>query len=208
MLELLSDFPEMSPMNRRLFLRAALAAAAGFPALVGAQPVTQASNAVSRLITWPKDMRWLWLQRESTGEESKIIYYHDAEYHVPGYIEACKILRDVHAPKNEQVVQMDIILLDLLFACQEWLRLNNILRPIRVLSGYRTIHTNAHTEGSAKNSMHMYGKAADIRIPGLPTDYLVQLGKWFQTGGIGWYPHSAGGGFVHLDTGPVRQWVK
>lgn len=186
-------------MQRRDFIAASLAMLAPLPLL-------SAEND-GPAMSWPVDLRWLWLKREVNGkmEESKIAYFKDGSYQRDGYIAACNALRDTREESSKQVVQIDFILLDLVFACQEWLRLNHIVKPVHVLSGYRSQRSNSRLEGAAKNSMHMYGKAIDIFIPGLPTEYIVKLGAWFQAGGTGWYSKS---GFVHLDTGNIRHWRK
>jgi uncharacterized protein YcbK (DUF882 family) len=75
-----------------------------------------------------------------------------------------------------------------------------------VLSAFRTHETNAMlartTFGVAENSQHIYGRALDVRFPAkLPG--AVAAARAMKRGGVGWYPHS---GFIHLDTGPVRNW--
>jgi uncharacterized protein YcbK (DUF882 family) len=79
--------------------------------------------------------------------------------------------------------------------------------PISIISGYRSPRTNAAlrrvTTGVARNSLHMQGRAIDIRIPGQQTSALRQLAIRLKSGGVGYYPKS---NFVHLDTGPVRVW--
>lgn len=71
-----------------------------------------------------------------------------------------------------------------------------------VLSGYRTPETNAAVCG-AGNSQHLHACAIDVMVPPskLPSfgQAAIQLGR----GGVGLYGNR---GFVHVDTGPVRQW--
>jgi uncharacterized protein YcbK (DUF882 family) len=75
-----------------------------------------------------------------------------------------------------------------------------------VLSAFRTRETNEMlartTFGVAENSQHLYGRALDVRFPGRLADAMVAA-RAMRRGGVGWYPHS---GFVHLDSGPVRNW--
>ena len=75
-----------------------------------------------------------------------------------------------------------------------------------VLSAFRTQETNAllarTTFGVAENSQHLYGRALDVRFPSRLADAMVAA-RAMRRGGVGWYPHS---GFIHLDTGPVRNW--
>lgn len=79
--------------------------------------------------------------------------------------------------------------------------------PINIISGYRSPRTNAAlrkiTTGVAKQSLHMEGRAIDIRIPGYRTTALRQLAIGLQSGGVGYYPASD---FIHLDTGPIKIW--
>lgn len=156
-------------------------------------------NNSSKVKFWDKP-RELWIKRASTGETLRTCYWKDGSMDRGGYIEACKLLRDVHA---DSAVQMDIGLLNLMRGIQGWLELWDIKQPIVVNSGYRTSRTNNSLEGAARNSMHLYGKAADIWIPGLSTEYLGRLTKEFGAGGVGFYRSK---GFIHIDTGDRREW--
>jgi hypothetical protein len=75
-----------------------------------------------------------------------------------------------------------------------------------VLSAFRTPETNAMlartTFGVAENSQHLYGRALDVRFPARLAEAMT-VARAMRRGGVGWYPHS---GFIHLDTGPVRNW--
>ena len=76
---------------------------------------------------------------------------------------------------------------------------------IEITSGYRTLKTNDASEGSARHSMHLYGKAADIIVPGAPSTLIGDMVRRFNNeGGTGIY---LGRGFVHVDTGSARAWV-
>ena len=55
----------------------------------------------------------------------------------------------------------------------------------------------------AKKSLHMQGKAVDIRIPHCDTKRLNKICKRMHAGGVGYYPEAD---FVHVDTGDVRFW--
>ena len=75
-----------------------------------------------------------------------------------------------------------------------------------VLSAYRTRATNEMlartTFGVADNSQHIYGRALDIYLPAR-LDVAMETARAMERGGVGWYPDSR---FIHLDTGPVRNW--
>lgn len=144
--------------------------------------------------------RRLSLHRVATGESASLVYFHAGRLHEAGYRQACHLLRDV---RGKQTVAMDPRLLDLLCAIQSWVGAHGYRQPMQILSGYRSPKTNANTEGAARNSMHVQGKAADFRIPGLPVSYLGELAKRYSGGGVGFYYNS---NFVHVDTGRVRSW--
>ena len=150
--------------------------------------------------TFWEQPRTLWLKRTATQEEERLVYWANGQYLPEGYRQACHLLRDT---KANQAVTMDPTLLDILRGIQGWFEAAGISKPIIVNSGYRAPRTNANTEGSARNSMHHYGKAADLWLPDVPSDYLARLAMYLQGGGVGVY---AGRGFVHVDSGKLRTW--
>jgi uncharacterized protein YcbK (DUF882 family) len=97
---------------------------------------------------------------------------------------------------------MNPSLLDLLYVIQRYAEeLTGTAAPIDILSGYRTVDHNAHVEGAAFNSRHLYGEAADIRIPGMTPGAVAQLALDLGLGGVGQYNK-----FTHVDVGRVRTW--
>ena len=76
-----------------------------------------------------------------------------------------------------------------------------------MISGYRSEETNsllrAAGTGVAKHSLHIEGKAIDIRLPGYELKTLRHAAVDLRMGGVGYYPSSD---FVHLDTGRIRYW--
>jgi uncharacterized protein YcbK (DUF882 family) len=76
-----------------------------------------------------------------------------------------------------------------------------------VISGYRSPGTNArlHALGHAvaEHSLHMEGRAIDVRLLGCDLETLRDLALEAKRGGVGFYPSS---NFVHVDTGRVRTW--
>lgn len=77
-----------------------------------------------------------------------------------------------------------------------------------IISGYRSPGTNAKlasaSGGVATKSLHMQGRALDIRLKGVSCADLRDLALQMQRGGVGYYRRSD---FVHVDTGRVRQWA-
>lgn len=191
---------EQSPTSRRSFLAFGLRAVGGLfvstmPAFTYAQP-----RKDWRQTLLDRD-RWLSLERGATGEKGQFLYYrYGIGFDRQGYNIACHLLRDV---KSGVTFAMNPKLIDLLFLIQGWLRLKQMPYHIVIQSGYRTPEHNATLAKAAKQSEHVKGNAADIRIPGLKTDELTRLAKALRVGGVGFYPHN---GFVHVDVGKIREW--
>jgi uncharacterized protein YcbK (DUF882 family) len=145
--------------------------------------------------------RSLWLVR---GEDQirSTYWTPDAGYDGEAYKEICWLLRDVQANKS---FAMSPRLLDVLCGLQNWLAFNGHRQPIHVNSGYRTFSTNYRAEGSALNSRHLNGQAADITVPGVALARLAGMASLFGEGGVGMYLNK---GFVHVDTGNERIWIK
>jgi uncharacterized protein YcbK (DUF882 family) len=55
----------------------------------------------------------------------------------------------------------------------------------------------------AKRSLHMEGKAIDVRLPGVPLVELRDAAISLKAGGVGYYPKDQ---FIHVDSGRVRTW--
>jgi uncharacterized protein YcbK (DUF882 family) len=76
-----------------------------------------------------------------------------------------------------------------------------------IISAYRSPETNTYLrregDGVARHSMHLEGKALDVRLRGTPISQVRTLAVGMRRGGVGYYPNSD---FVHLDTGTVRYW--
>lgn len=191
-------------MNRRGFLVGAGAAVAWTEATAWSflepQPATRQISLDWResLLARPRIIR-MW--RPASREAVNVCYWLPGSgIQRAGYDQLCWIMRDVQAGVH---AKMDPRLLDLLCGIQYWLRYYGHDYLIHLLSGLRTPDTNARTEGAAKNSLHIEGMAADIRIPGLLTKTLGFMAKEFGVGGTGFYVDR---GFIHVDSGRVRSW--
>lgn len=136
-----------------------------------------------------------------TGEKLKSIYWAEGNYVDGSLRQISYILRDL---RSDEVHDIDIRLLDLLFSVRKEIETNE---PFHVISGYRSARTNAflraHSTGVAENSLHLVGQAIDIRLPGRETRILQKAAIALKGGGVGYYPKSD---FVHLDIGRVRYW--
>lgn len=167
-------------------------------------------GAVAALGFWMPDLsyaasaangREINLLNQHTGEKFRGEYWYRGKY-LPDAFSEIKILMRDHRV-NEQF-PIDPRLMDVLYVMHH--RLGN-KTPFNIISGYRSPSTNAMlrktTEGVARNSLHMTGQAADMRMPGISLKTLRDTGRSVRAGGVGYYPSS---NFVHIDTGRVRSW--
>jgi uncharacterized protein YcbK (DUF882 family) len=156
---------------------------------------------------WVKP-RTLSVVRPQSGEKSKLLYWKDGEVIDSAYQELCHILRDVNGKAS---IPIDPKLLETLWASQAFVARYGLEQPLEILSGYRTPASNSHLieQGvpAARQSLHMSGKAADVRIAGLTEEVLGGLVQSFRKGGVGFYFRGgARGGWIHTDTGLNRTW--
>lgn len=136
-----------------------------------------------------------------TSERLDVVYCEQGRYLPDALAEVNNLLRDF---RTGEVHAIDPRLLDLLFALRETTDPDG---HYEIISGYRSPVTNAtlrdHSTGVAEHSLHMDGKAIDIRVPGFDTARLRRAALALRQGGVGYYPESD---FVHVDTGRVRYW--
>lgn len=136
-----------------------------------------------------------------TCERLDVCYCTAGRYDARALAEINHILRD---HRTGEVGPIATGLLDLLHTLS--LRLETP-HPLHVISGYRSPGTNATlhrcNRGVASQSLHVYGKAIDIRVPGIQTLELRGIALALAAGGVGYYPKSD---FVHVDIGRVRSW--
>lgn len=139
-----------------------------------------------------------------TGESLKTVYWADGQYQAEGLTAINKVLRDF---RTGDVHPMDPQLMDVLNQVRALT--DSTTKQVHIISGYRSPQTNemlheaSAKSGVATHSMHMDGKATDIRIPGVDLGYLHKAAMSLKEGGVGFYPKSD---FVHVDTGRVRYW--
>lgn len=136
-----------------------------------------------------------------TERSLSLVYYKDGSYVTQALNTLSDFLKDF---RNGEKKTIDPELLDLLFT----LKVSTGTRsPFEIISCYRSPETNSmlrrRSSGVAKNSMHMHGKAIDIRLRDVDTETLWQTAIALKKGGVGLYRKSD---FVHVDTGRVRDW--
>jgi len=153
----------------------------------------------------PRTINWY---RPQTDESLKLVYWKDGAVDDAVYQRMCHLLRDVDARKT---IAMDPKLLETLWACQAFCARYGMEHPLHILSGYRTARTNALLveQGlpAARKSLHLDGRATDMRIINLHADVLGALVQSFERGGVGFYSRpGTTGGWIHTDTGVNRVW--
>lgn len=136
-----------------------------------------------------------------TDERLNIVYRSEGAY-VPGALARINhLLRDF---RTGDVAVIDPRLLDILYALAK----SCGGETFQIISGYRSPATNAMLRktgggGVAKHSLHMEGRAIDVRLTGRDTAHLHHAALALRAGGVGYYPSLD---FVHVDTGRVRHW--
>lgn len=188
-------------IDRRTFLtKGARLGAAVAGGLVLPASFSAPAHAADLGLDLTRGSRVLNLYRPETGEKLHLEYLRNGQWQNQAYNYLCWLMRDIHI---NQHIAMDYKLIAIIDWMQGYLKQFGYTQPIQILSGYRSPATNQSTEGAAKDSQHLYGKAVDIRIPGLSAEYLGKLVQWLSRGGVGVY-HDRN--FVHIDTGRVRTW--
>lgn len=195
--------------RRRLLLRA------GFRGVVAGAGIVAAGSASARAMTIasPKrpmvsaassadELARLAFVNTHTSESLRVVYREGPRYLTDALARIDHVLRD---HRTDEVHPIDPALLDQLDRLAAMLGVGK--DPYHVISGYRSPRSNAmlasRSGGVAKRSLHMEGRAIDIRIPGVPLARVREAALDMKAGGVGYYP---GSDFVHLDTGRVRNW--
>ncbi len=181
--------------SRRRLLRMGLVGGAGLaaPLVARSAPLAPAPGTVLR-------MRHL-----HTGERIVIPAIDPgvlAEPSLPLLQRVSRFLRDHY---SGDVTTMDPGLLLQIQSLQQMLRAD---ATVEIISGYRSPATNERLRrrgggGVATRSLHLVGRALDIRLSGVPLAQLRDAALELRAGGVGYYPRSD---FVHIDTGRVRRW--
>ena len=127
---------------------------------VAATPVM--ANAFGFLRGNAGDMRRVKMYNGRTGESIDTVYWVDGKYIREALNEINVFMRDW---RTGEVIGIDPRMIDVAAASSRLLQTNE---PYMMLSGYRSPRTNAmlrrQSSGVAQNSLHLTGKAADLRL--------------------------------------------
>ncbi|MBA4324868.1 MAG: Tat pathway signal protein [Rhodobacter sp.] len=147
------------------------------------------------------DIRRIRMYSGRTGESMDTIYWIEGEYIPEVMKEINHFMRDW---RSDDSASMDMRTIDIMAAAH---RLMDVSEPYMLLSGYRSARTNAmlrsRSGGVARNSLHMKGQAADLRLQSRSVGQMARAAAACASGGVGKYSRS---NFVHMDCGPVRTW--
>ena len=165
---------------------------------VAAAPV--AGNAFG-VLRGAGDYRRIKMYSGRTGESIDTVYWVDGKYIRDALNEINIFMRDW---RTGTAIGIDPRAIDIAAASHRLLQTNE---PYMMLSGYRSPKTNAMLRRSsgavARNSLHMVGKAADLRLKSRSVGQMYKAALACKAGGVGRYSRS---NFVHMDCGPVRTW--
>ena len=136
-----------------------------------------------------------------TDERLEIEYFRDDAYVADALASIGHLLRDFRSGEQHAI---DPKLMDYLVDVAGSV---GVPPKFSVISGYRSRETNERlherSQGVAKNSLHMEGRAIDVRLPKIDCAALAASAQDLARGGVGYYRTSD---FVHLDTGRYRTW--
>jgi uncharacterized protein YcbK (DUF882 family) len=151
----------------------------------------------------PLEERNLELFNTHTNERAHVVFKRGEKYDDAALETLKKLLRD---HRNGEMHDMDPRLYDQLF---ELARAADCHPHFEIISGYRSPESNDKMSskpgsGVAKKSLHMQGRAMDVRLKNCDCAKLRDLALAAKRGGVGYYERSD---FVHIDTGTFRTWV-
>lgn len=147
------------------------------------------------------DIRRLRMYSTRTGESMDTIYWIEGEYIPEALKEISWFMRDW---RSDARIAIDTRALDIWAATAQLLDTDE---PYMMLSGYRSPATNAmlrsRSGGVARNSLHMKGQAADLRLTNRSVSQVSAAAVACNAGGVGRY---SGSNFTHIDCGAIRIW--
>ncbi len=145
--------------------------------------------------------RGLTMKHLHTNETISATYWRNGKYDLGAWKELNQFLRDW---RTDGVVSIDLRTLDMVHRVCDRI---GAPKSVEILSGYRSPQTNAmlrkRSSGVAKKSYHLKGKALDFRLPNQDLRKTHRAALSLKAGGVGLYSRSQ---FIHVDSGPVRNW--
>lgn len=182
---------EIDPVRRR-FIKMTI-----FSGLTAFVPL----HALAAIPDFTPQDRSLNLYNPVTEETLTTTYWFNGQY-VPEALEKIDYIMRDH--RTDEVKSIDLGLINLLHTIKIQIELDE---PFHIVSGYRCRKSNELLRKSgrnaARNSYHLKGQAADIRLPDGHLASLRKVATVIKGGGVGYYPRD---NFVHVDVGPVRYW--
>jgi uncharacterized protein YcbK (DUF882 family) len=136
-----------------------------------------------------------------TGEVLDVEFFRDDAF-VPDALARIEVLlRDF---RNGERHAIDPVLITNLHDLALSLKVDPVFG---VISGYRSAQTNellrSRSSGVAAHSLHLEGRAIDVRLAEVDCRTLASAAEALARGGVGYYRASD---FVHVDTGGLRTW--
>lgn len=165
---------------------------------MGATPAFASAPAI---LIGAGNYRSLNIHVSRTGESINSVYWLEGHYISEALSQISYLLRDW---REEEVKQIAPATLDIMAATHRMLECRD---PFEVISAYRTAKTNAmlrsRSRAVARNSYHVKAMAVDLRIKSRSVRQVSGAALALNAGGVGKYSRAE---FVHLDSGPVRDW--
>ena len=179
-------------LTRRSFMATSLAASTLLRARVGRAAALVPGAEPGRLA----------LYNIHTREGLTVVYRNAMGWY--DHEELGRLNRALRCHYTGEVAPIDIRVIDFLSAVDQRLGGGH---EIHVISGFRSAAYNAwlvrHGSGVSPHSLHLVGRAIDVRFPALPLAQVRRAALDLESGGVGYYPTSD---FVHLDCGRIRSW--
>lgn len=166
-----------------------------------AAAITAVAVAPGRILAAGREPREVSFVHTHTHERLALTYFADGTYDADSLAALNFFLRD-HRTGDQHPI--DPALFDILHDVRV---ASGTAAPYQVISGYRSPRTNGmlreRGRGVASGSLHMQGRAVDVRLADVRSSALRDAAIRLRRGGVGYY---AASDFVHIDTGRFRTW--
>jgi uncharacterized protein YcbK (DUF882 family) len=193
------DMSNTESVDRRKVLQWLAAGPAALAVALHGRIALAEARAVEHIAQAPRELSLL---NTHTAERILVRYFENGSYLPAAMSQLNHLLRD---HRSGDVATIDPRLFDQLHALAAGAQCT---AHFEIISGYRSPATNAklraNSQGVAEHSLHMEGRALDVRLPHFSCSRLRDLAIGLRQGGVGYY---AASDFVHLDTGRMRTWT-